>query len=65
MDKTEEEKMARSFVALMDKRGISDREAYFSYLRDQKQKKYEVAEARMEEAKDEMAVLGKLIEGAL
>ena len=65
MDKTEEEKRAQGFVALMEKRGISDRVAYFSYLRTQKERKLEVSEARAQDAKDEIAVLGKLIQGEI
>ena len=65
MDKTEEEKMAQGFVDLMEKRGLTDKVAYFTYLIDQKRKKLEANEARMLYAKDEIAVLGKLIQGVL
>jgi len=60
-----EKKIAEEFEALMKKRGIIDRKAYFAYLRDQKQKKYEASEARMTEAKEELEVLEKLLRGEL
>ena len=65
MDKKEEGKRAQGFVALMEKRGITDKVAYFSYLRDQKQQKLNTSEARAQDAKDEIAVLAKLIQGEL
>ena len=65
MDKKEEEEMAQGFVGLMEKRGLTDKVAYFTYLIDQKRKKYEANEARMISAKEEIDVLGKLIQGVL
>ena len=64
METKEEEITAQGFVSLMQKRGIEDRVAYFSYLRDQKQRKLEASEKRAQEAKDEIRVLGQLIEEA-
>lgn len=65
MNEKEEEKMAQGFVDLMESRGISDRKAYFSYLEDQKRKKYDAAKGREEEALNEIEVLGKLQRGEL
>lgn len=65
MDEKEEAKMAQGFVSLMEKRGLTDREAYFTYLIDQKRKKYEANEARRAYAEDEIIVLGKLIQGEI
>jgi hypothetical protein len=65
MDKEKEKTIVEEFEALMEKRGITDRKAYFAYLRDQKQKKYEASGARMAEAKEEIEVLETLLRGEL
>ena len=65
MNTEKEKKISEGFEALMKKRGITDRKAYFVYLRDQKQKKYEASEARIAEAKEELEVLETLLRGEL
>lgn len=65
MNLEREKKIAEEFEALMEKRGISDRKAYFVFLRDQKLKKYGASEARMAEAKEEIEVLETLLRGEI
>jgi hypothetical protein len=65
MNKEKEKKIVEGFEALMEKRGITDRKAYFVYLREQKLKKYEASEARMTEAEEELEVLKTLLRGEI
>ena len=60
-----DKKIAQSFCEAMQKRNITDTEAYLVYLRDQKVKKRNASKARAIEAEREIRVIELMLEGKL
>ena len=64
-EKNSELKVAKGIRELMQRRSITNTEAYLAYMEEQKETKRKKSEARMQEAEVELSAIRKMRRGEL